>query len=114
MKKRRYLLVPALLMVLHADVHGLTPPSASDGPVKLLGCTVNAQGILEASVDNSTDEAVSCFIRCSYELGERMFSHGFTATIPARFNGSVGHFDTSNGRAGNYSGDLGTCEKISR
>jgi len=114
MKKRHPLLILAALMALQADVQGLTPPTASDGPIKLLGCTVNAQGILEASVDNSTDDAQSCFIRCSYELGERMFSRGFTVTIPARFNGSVGGFDTSNARAGNYTGELGTCKKASR
>jgi hypothetical protein len=113
--KAGYFLTLAALMALQADVHALTPPSDSDGPVKLLGCTVNAQGILEASVDNTTEHAMSCTIRCNYELGERMFSHAFTVTIPGRFNGSVGRFDTSTGRAGNYSGDiLGECKASPR
>jgi hypothetical protein len=93
---------------------GLTPPSASDGPVKLLTCTVTPQGVLEAEVDNQTEDNVSCNIRCNYELGERMFSQSFSVTIPAHFHGRVGRFDTSNGKAGNYSGELGTCKKSSR
>jgi hypothetical protein len=96
------------------DVFGLTPPSASDGPVKLLACVVTPTGILEAQVDNQTDEAVECPVQCTYELGERKFSHHFTLSIPARFTGRLGRFDTSNGKAGHYSGSIGTCRKISR
>lgn len=111
--KTRYGLA-ALLAMVASQTHGLTPPSASDGPVKLLGCIVNPQGILEAEVDNQTDDNVSCNIRCHYELGERLFSQSFSVTIPGRFHGRVGRFDTSNGKAGNYSGELGTCKKSPR
>ena len=93
------------------QAHALTPPTASDGPVKLLTCVVSAQGILEAEVDSQTEDAMSCGIRCNYELGERMFSYYFDVTIPGRFRGRVGRFDTSNARAGNYSGDIGSCKK---
>ena len=92
----------------------MTPPSDSDGPIKLLTCTVSPQGILEAEVDSQADDDMSCNIRCNYELGERMFSQSFDVTIPARFHGRVGRFDTSNAKAGNYSGEVGTCKKIQR
>jgi hypothetical protein len=115
MKKRHWILAFAALVALQAVVHGLTPPTSSDGPIKLLGCTVTPQGILEATVDNESEDAMSCTIRCNYELGERMFSHSFSETIPGRFNGSIGRFDTSNAKAGNYSGDImGECKKTSR
>ena len=111
MKTRLCLVTLAAIAATHADVHGLTPPSSSDGPIRLLNCIVTAAGILEAEVDNQTDDAMSCNIRCNYELGERMFSHTFNVRIPARYNGRVGRFETSNARAGNYSGDVGSCEK---
>jgi hypothetical protein len=95
-------------------VHALTPPSASDGPVKLLSCEVSSGGILEAAVDSQADEAMTCDIRCNYELGERMFSHTFTETIPKRFQGRVGRFDTSTAKAGSYSGEIGRCTKVER
>jgi hypothetical protein len=114
MKTRHSLILLGAIAATQADVYGLTPPSASDGPVKLLSCVVNPDGTLEAEVDNQTDDAMSCNIRCNYELGERMFSHTFEITIPKRFHGRVGRFDTSNAKAGNYTGDVGTCEKISR
>ena len=104
----------ALFAVVATQSHGLTPPSASDGPVKLLSCVVTPQGILEAEVDNQTDDTVDCYIRCNYELGERMFSQTFNVTIPGRFHGRIGRFDTSIAKAGNYSGELGTCKKIPR
>jgi hypothetical protein len=97
-----------------STVYGLTPPSDSDGPIKLLTCVVTETGVLEAEVDSQADDAMMCNIRCNYELGERMFSHTFSVTIPARFHGRIGRFDTSNARAGNYSGDVGTCRKTSR
>ena len=110
--KTRHLLIPIALLALPlAAVHALTPPSDSDGPIKLLGCTVTPQGILEAEVDSQSDDAMSCSIRCNYELGSRTFSHAFDVSIPARFHGRVGRFDTSNARAGNYSGDVGSCKK---
>jgi hypothetical protein len=95
-------------------VHALTPPSSSDGPVKLLSCEVTSSGILEAAVDSQADEAMTCDIRCNYELGERMFSHTFTETIPKRFQGRVGRFDTSTAKAGSYSGEIGRCTKVER
>jgi hypothetical protein len=114
MKARHWLVALAVTVAAQADVFGLTPPSASDGPVKLLGCIVTPQGILEAEVDNQTDDAMSCNIRCNYELGERMFSYTFNVTIPKRFHGRVGRFDTNNARAGNYSGDVRTCAPVSK
>jgi hypothetical protein len=111
--KARYWLA-ALLAMAASQSYGLTPPSASDGPVKLMTCTVTPQGILEAEVDNQTDDAMNCNIRCNYELGERMFSQSFNVTIPARFHGRVGRFDTSNAKAGNYSGEVGSCKKSPR
>jgi len=111
MKTRNCLLALAAIIAPQADVYSLTPPSAGDGDIRLLSCTVNPQGILEALVDSQTEDAMSCNIRCNYELGEKMFSHTFSVTIPGRFHGSIGRFDTSNAKAGNYSGDLGTCKK---
>jgi len=115
MKTRHSLLAIVVLVSFQADVHALTPPSSSDGPIKLYGCTVNPQRVLEASVDNQSEDSMSCTIRCNYELGEKMFSQVFSVTIPARFNGSIGRFDTSNGKPGNYSGDIvGECKKSPR
>jgi hypothetical protein len=114
MKTRHWL--PALVAMAAgpADVHGLTPPTDSDGPVRLLGCVVNPQGMLEAEVDSTSEDDMNCNIRCNYELGDRPFSHSFNVTIRGRFQGRVGRFDTGNGRAGNYSGEIGTCRKVSR
>jgi hypothetical protein len=114
MKTRISLFVLAALAATQSDVYGITPPGASDGPIRLLACVVTSSGILEAEVDNQSEDAMSCSIRCNYELGERTFSHSFNVTIPARFNGRIGRFDTSNGKPGNYSGDVGTCRKASR
>ena len=114
MKTRSYLAALATIVATQADVYALTPPSSSDGPIKLLTCVVTPHGILEAEVDSQTEDAMNCNIRCSYVLGERQFSHSFNVTIPGRFQGRVGRFDTSNAKAGNYTGDLGTCEKTSR
>ena len=96
------------------DVRAITPPSHSDGPIKLLTCVVTPTGVLEAEVDSSSEDAMNCNIRCNYEFGDRKFSRSFNVTIPARFHGRVGGFDTSNGKPGNYSGDVGTCTKSSR
>jgi len=114
MKTLHRLVAVAALAAPQATVLGLTPPSDSDGPIKLLACVVRPTGILEAEVESQTDDAMSCNIRCSYELGDRKFSHTFEVTIPGRFQGRVGEFDTSNAKAGNYSGDVGTCKKASR
>jgi hypothetical protein len=104
----------AAMVGAQSDVHGLNPPSASDGPIKLLACIVSPNGMLEAQVESQSEDAMSCNIRCNYELGEKMFSHTFDVTIPARFQGRVGRFDTSTARAGSYPGEVGTCEKVSR
>jgi hypothetical protein len=72
--KARHLLGALTLIVVPPIVLGLTSPSDSDGPVKLLTCVVSPTGILEAEVDSQTDDAMNCNIRCNYELGERMFS----------------------------------------
>jgi len=106
------LLALAVLSALQTDVYGLTPPSSGgDGSIRLLNCTVSSQGVLEAVVESQTDDTMTCNIRCNYELGERTFSHTFSVTIRGRFQGHVGRFDTSTGKAGDYSGDLGTCKK---
>jgi hypothetical protein len=94
--------------------YALVAPSASDGPVKLLSCVVTPAGVLEASVDNQSDDAMSCDIRCSYELGGRTFSHDFSLSIPAKYQGRVGQFDTGNAKAGNYPGEIGRCQKVER
>ncbi len=114
MKTRLCLLALAATASLQPTLHALTPPSSSDGPIRLLACVVTPAGILEAEVDSQSEDTMNCNIRCSYELGEQMFSHSFNVTIPGRFNGRVGRFDTSNAKAGNYSGDVGTCKKVSR
>ena len=114
MKTRLCLAALAALASPQASVLALTPPSESDGPIKLLTCVVSPTALLEAEVESQTDDTMSCYIRCSYELGDRKFSHGFEVTIPGRFQGRVGGFDTSNGKAGNYAGDIGTCKKASR
>jgi hypothetical protein len=111
MKTRHWLVALAAIVAAQADVYGLTPPSESDGPVKLLSCTVSPQGILEALVDNRTDDAMDCAIRCTYKVGDTAFSHFFNVTIPRRFSGRLGQFDTSGAKAGDYSGDIGTCKK---
>jgi hypothetical protein len=113
MKTRSCLLALAAMAAAQSDVYGLTPPSDSDGPIRLLTCIVSPQGVLEAEVDSRTEEAMNCNIRCNYELGGKPFSHSFNVTIPGRFQGRVGRFDTTNGKAGNYSGDVGTCKKTS-
>ena len=92
----------------------LESPSESDGPIRLLACVVGSDGVLEAEVDNRSEDAMNCNIRCNYEFGERPFFHWFEVMIPARFSGRVGRFDTSNGKAGRYSGDVGTCKKRKR
>jgi hypothetical protein len=114
MKTRLCPLALAALVLPVASVHAIKPPSSSDGPLKLLACVVTPTGILEAEVDSQSDEALSCDIRCNYSLGEQMFSHTFTVRVPARFTGRVGRFDTNGAKAGNFAGDVGTCERISR
>ena len=114
MKARRCIVALAVFTAPQANVLGLTPPSDSDGPIRLLTCVVSPTGILEAEVDSQTDDAMSCNVRCNYELGESMFSQSFNVTIPGRFQGRVGRFDTSNAKAGNYSGEVGTCKKSTR
>jgi hypothetical protein len=114
MKTRHCLVALVAVAVPGAAVYGLTPPSSSDGPVKLLACVVSPQGVLEAEVDSQSDDAMNCMIRCNYALGEKMLSYTFDVTIPARFSGRVGRFDTSIAKAGNYSGDVGNCTKTSR
>src|SRR5689334_16924608 len=114
MTARRVLLAIGVLTVSDVDVHALTAPSDSDGPVKLLTCLVSPQGILEAEVASQSDDAMDCFIRCNYEFGDKLLSQGFHATVPARFQGRVGGVDTSAAKAGNYSGEISGCTKIPR
>jgi len=110
-KARDYLVALAAMMVTRADIHALTPPSESDGPVKLLNCVVSPNGLLDAEVDNQSDDAMSCNLRCNYELGGQTLSQWFEARIPAHFNGRVGRVDTSGAKPGKYSGEVGTCRK---
>jgi hypothetical protein len=111
MKRRMGLAVLVVVTMTQGDVHGLTPPSKSDGPVRLLACVVSGAGILEAEVDSQTDDTMTCNLRCNYEFGGKTLSYTFTETIRGRFNGRVGRFDTSGGKSGSYSGDVGTCKK---
>jgi hypothetical protein len=101
-------------LVIASAAYALTPPSASDGPVKLLSCVVTANGVLEAAVDNTSEDRLRCHIRCSYQMAERTFNHSFVETIPPRFQGRVGQFDTTNGKAGSYPGEISGCEKVER
>ena len=114
MTVRRVLLAIGVLTVSDLDVQALTPPSASDGPVKLLACVVSHQGVLQAQVDSQSDDAMDCFIRCNYEFGDKLLSQGFSVTVPARFQGKVGGVDTAAGKAGNYSGEISGCKKTPR
>jgi hypothetical protein len=111
MNKRLCLIALAAVAAPLAGVSALTPPSKADGPIRLLSCVVSPTGVLEAEVDNHPDSAQLCNVRCNFAIGETTFSHWFEVSIPARFNGRVGRFDTTGGKAGNYSGDVGTCEK---
>ncbi len=90
----------------------LVPPSASDGPVKLLTCVVTSAGVLEAQVENQSDDALSCDIRCSYEISGRTFTRDFSVSIPPRFHGQVGEFDTGGAKPGVYRGEIGSCKKV--
>lgn len=114
MRTRLFLTALGALAISQSSLHALTPPSSSDGPIKLLACIVSPTGILEADVSSASDDRMACNIRCTYSLGERMFSHSFDVTIPARFSGRVGRFDTNNAKPGSYSGDVGICKKIGR
>ena len=107
----RNLLAAVLSLAVTQTVSGLNPPSDSDGPIKLLSCVVSPNGRLEAEVENRSDDDLSCNIHCNYEFGGKPFTHWFEVTIPKRFMGRVGRFDTSGGRAGNFSGEVGTCRK---
>ena len=111
MKVRHCLAALATVACTQADVSALTPPSDSDGPIRLLNCIVSPSGILEAEVDSTADDAMNCNISCNYEFGGKPFSQWFEVTIPKRFQGRVGHFDTNGGRPGNFSGSVGTCKK---
>jgi len=111
-KTRNALAVIALIASLNADVHALNPPSDSDGPIRLLNCVVSSGGRLEAEVDSQSDDALLCNFRCNYEFGGKTLSQWFEAKVPAHFSGRVGKVDTSGGKPGNYSGEVGTCRKI--
>lgn len=112
MRARRLLV--ALTAVATVQVFGLTPPSKSDGPVRLLNCVVSGSGMLEAEVDSQTDDPMTCDIQCNYDIGGQIFTHWFQETIPARFNGKIGRFDTTSGKKGSYSGEIGNCRKSPR
>ena len=58
--------------------------------IRLLSCVVNRAGLLEAEVENTSDAALLCNLRCDYALHETSSSHWFEVSIPARFKGIVG------------------------
>src|SRR3954467_10968294 len=62
MKSRRALLVVAVMFGAIAHVYGLNPPSKADGPIKLLTCAVDPRGMLDAEVENQTDDTLNCNI----------------------------------------------------
>lgn len=109
MHPRLYVALAALAFT--GTVSGLNPPSDTDGPVRLLSCVVSASGMLQADVDSRSDDDLSCNIHCNYELGGKTFTHWFEVTIPRRYIGRVGRFDTSGGRVGSFSGEMGSCRK---
>jgi len=97
--------VTFVTVVAAAQVFGLSAPSKSDGPVRLLNCVVSGSGLLEAEVDSQTDDHMTCDIRCNYDIGGQTFTHWFQETIPARFNGRVGKFDTTKEKRGTSPGE---------
>lgn len=109
--KTRHTLAVLGVLALQADVQALTPPSDSDGPIRLMSCVVSPNGILQAEVDNQSSDAMSCSIRCEYKISDQTFSQWFEARIPKQFNGRIGHVDAVGAKAGNYSGQLGKCVK---
>lgn len=109
--KTRILFATLAAAAVTQDVSGLNPPSDSDGPVTLLACLVSPGGVLEAEVDSQSDDAMNCNIQCNYEFGGKPFTHWFNVRIPKRYVGKVGRFDTNGGRAGTFSGEIGTCRK---
>jgi hypothetical protein len=84
----------------------------STGPIRLVSCVVSRAGLLEAEVENTTDSAQICRLRCDYAIEGTTRSRGFEVSIPARFRGIVGQFDTSRGRPGSYTGQVGTCRRL--
>ena len=95
-----------MLIALAGPLMGI-PNSA--GPVRLLSCVVSRAGLLEAEVENTSDTKQICNLRCDYTLEETNSSHWFEVSIPARFSGIVGQFDTSRGRPGSYPGHIDSC-----
>jgi hypothetical protein len=105
--------VKAILLTLIALAAPLVGIPKTPGPIRLLSCVVSRAGLLEAEVENSSDTAQICKLRCDYTLEEATISHRFEATIPARFRGIAGQFDTSRGRPGSYPGEVGSCRRVS-
>ena len=97
------------LIALAAPLVGI-PNSA--GPILLHSCVVSRAGLLEAEVENTSETAQVCKLRCDYTLEGTTNSHWFEFSIPARFSGIAGQFDTSRGRPGSYTGHLGRCRSI--
>jgi len=95
------------LAALAAPLVAKTP-----GPVRLLSCVVSNAGLLEAEVENTSDSAQACSLRCDYAIGETTISQRFEISIPARFRGIVGQVDTLRGQPGSYRGLIGMCRKV--
>jgi hypothetical protein len=92
----------------------VAPLVAKTPPVRLLSCVVSNAGLLEAEVENTSDSAQACSLRCDYVVGETTISHRFEISIPARFRGIVGQVDTWRGQPGSYPGLIGMCRKMPR
>jgi hypothetical protein len=86
----------------------------STGSIRLLSCVVSRAGLLEAEVENTSETAQFCNLRCDYTLEGNNSSHWFEISIPARFRGIMGQFDTFRGRPGSYAGHVGSCRSTPR
>lgn len=112
MKTRHYVITLVALVAPLAGVLALAPPAKVSGRVRLVACVVSRTGLMEAEVESTSDAAMYCHLRCDYVIRDATLSHAFKADIPARFSGRVGQFDTSSGRPGRYSGEVGACQVI--
>ena len=100
------------LLILIALAAPLVGIPKTTGPVRVLSCVVSRAGLLEAEVENTSDTAQICKLRCDFTIGETTRSHWFEVSIPARFSGIVGQIETFRGRPGSYPGRVGTCRRI--
>ena len=93
----------------------LATPLAADteGPIRLVSCTVSSAGLLEVEAENTSYTVHTCNLRCDYVVAGTTISHRFSeVTIPSRYKGIVGQFDTSRGLPGSYSSHVDSCWKL--